>query len=222
MGIEPDPLLPLTADEVLTTTRSVRKRLDFDKPVSKQLIVDCVRTALQAPSGSNQWLMQFLVVTDPGVKSALANIYRDSYELYRQTPNYIGKVAKDDVTRDASQQKTTGSAEYLAENYEKAPAIILACALGRAEGGPPVAKTSLLGSVMPGMWSFMLAARLRGLGTSWTTVVLLNEERAYDLLGIPIDEVTVAAMSPLAYTKGTDFRPALRPEPEEVIHWNKW
>lgn len=217
-----DPLLPMSADELLNTTRSVRLRLDFDRPVADETILNCVRSALQAPSGSNRWLMQFVVVTDPQVKDDLAQIYRDSYELYRTTPTYIGAVTKGDAGRDESQQRTARSADYLAENYHRAPAIVLACANGRPDSGPPIAKTTLLGSVLPGMWSFMLAARLRGLGTSWTTVALFNEERLHERLGIPLDSVTIGAMSPLAYTKGTDFKPALRPEPAEIVHWNKW
>ncbi|WP_345339947.1 nitroreductase family protein, partial [Actinomycetospora succinea] len=100
--------------------------------------------------------------------------------------------------------------------------LVLACAMGRPDNGPSIAKTTLLGSVMPGMWSFMLAARARGLGTAWTSVSLFREQETADVVGIPIDEVTIAALSPVAYTLGTDFRPALRPDPEEVIHWEQW
>lgn len=218
----PSDLLNLTADQLLNTTRSVRLRLDFDRPVPRETLTDCVRTALQAPSGSNRWLMQFVIVTDPDQRMALAEIYRSAFEFYKTTPNYIGSVEKTTAQQNASQARTARSAEYLAENYHRAPAIVLACANGKAEGGPPMQKTTLMGSTMPGMWSFMLAARLRGLGTSWTTVVLFEEQRAYDLLGIPNDSVTIAAMSPVAFTKGTDFAPALRPAPEDVIHWNNW
>lgn len=222
MAADEPRLLPLSADELLNTTRSVRLRLDFDRPVSDDVILDCVRTSLQAPSGSNRWVLQFVVVTDPQVKDDVAQIYRDSYELYRDTPTYIGSVTKGEPERDQSQQRTARSADYLAEHYHRAPAIVLACANGRADSGPPIAKTALLGSVLPGMWSFMLAARLRGLGTAWTTVALYNEERLHERLGIPLADVTIGAMTPLAYTKGTRFKPALRPDPEEVVHWNRW
>ena len=103
-----------------------------------------------------------------------------------------------------------------------APALVVACGLGRADQGPPMRKTGLLGSVLPGMWSFMLAARLRGLGTAWTTLHLHKEQEAAEVLGIPYDEVTQACLTPVAYTKGTSFRPAMRPDPDEVIHWDRW
>ncbi|MBM9460827.1 nitroreductase family protein [Nocardioides sp. zg-536] len=216
-------LLDLTAQELLHTTRSVRLRLDFDRPVPDHLISECVETALQAPSGSNRWLMQFLVVTDPDKRAAFGEIYRDAFEQqYKKLPTYIGAVEKATPEANESQGRTTRSAEFLADTFHRAPAIVLACAVGRAEGGAPIAKTTLLGSVLPGMWSFMLAARLRGLGTSWTTVGLFQEQRVHDLFGIPIDSVTIGSMSPLAFTKGIDFKPALRPSPDEVIHWNQW
>ncbi|WP_106850240.1 nitroreductase family protein [Blastococcus sp. Marseille-P5729] len=222
MNADQRDLLPLTAHELLTTTRSVRKRLDFDRPVPDRLITDCIRDALQAPSGSNRWTLRFVVVTDPEVKDELAAIYRDGYELYRTTPTYVGAVTKDTPERDDSQRRTASSADYLAENYHRAPAIVLGCGLGRAESGPPIAKTSLLSSAMPGIWSFMLAARLRGLGTCWTTVALNEEQRLHEALAMPMDSVTVACMTPVAFTKGTSFQPALRPEPDEVTHWNRW
>jgi nitroreductase len=215
-------LLDLSAQELLHSTRSVRLRLDFERPVSRALLTDCVETALQAPSGSNRWLMQFLIVTDPERRMAFADIYRDAFEQYKTIPTYIGSVDKGTEEANASQSRTTRSAEYLAENFHRAPAIVVACALGRAEGGAPIGKTTLLGSVLPGMWSFMLAARLRGLGTSWTTVGLFQEQRVHDLFDIPIDSVTIGSMSPVAFTKGTDFKAALRPAPDEVIHWDTW
>lgn len=212
--------LGLSADDVLTTTRSVRRRLDFDRPVPRELLTDCVRVALQAPSGSNRWQLQFVVVTEQARREAVAEVYRTAYEQYRQIPTYIGAVDKGTPERNASQGRTAGSADYLAENMHRAPALVVACGLGKAESGPPIAKTTLLGSVLPGMWSFMLAARNRGLGTSWTTVGLFRE--LADVLGIPNDQVTIGAVTPVAFTLGTDFRPALRPDPEEVIHWEQW
>lgn len=214
--------LDLTAQQLLETTRSVRLRLDFDRPVSRDLLTECVRTALQAPSGSNRWQLQFIIITDPDQKMALADVYRSGYEKYRTSPAYIGAHDKKTDERNASQQRTARSADHLAENMHRAPALVVACGLGRAEQGPPIAKTTLMGSVLPGMWSFMLAARLRGLGTSWTTVMLFEEQRAADVLGVPLDSVTMAALTPVAFTKGTDFRPAIRPEPNEVIHWDRW
>lgn len=219
----PEALLPLSAEELLTTTRGVRKRLDFSRPVERDVLRACVRTALQAPSGSNRWLMQFVIVTDPERRRAIGEAYRSGYEIYRSLDGvYIGSIEKGDPVLDEQQQRTTGSADYLGEHFGEAPAIVAACAPGRAEDGPPMKKTSLLGTVMPAMWSFMLAARLRGLGTCWTTVGLFEEEATAAAFGIPSDEVTIAAITPVAYTKGTEFKPAQRPEPDDVIHWEGW
>jgi nitroreductase len=216
-------LLPLSAEELLMTTRGVRKRLDFARPVEREVLRECVATALQAPSGSNRWALQFVIVTDPDVRRAFGEVYRECYELYKTLDGvYIGSIDKGDADLNDQQQRTTVSADYLGEHFGEAPAIVAACAPARAEDGPAIRKTTLLGSVLPGMWSFMLAARLRGLGTSWTTVSLFDEEKTGEALGIPIDEVTIGAITPVAYTKGTDFKPALRPDPDDVIHWDGW
>lgn len=218
-----DGLLPLSAEELLTTTRGVRKRLDFSRPVERDVLRECVATALQAPSGSNRWALQFVIVTDPDVRRAFGEVYRECYELYKTLDGvYIGSIDKGDPALNDQQQKTTVSADYLGEHFGEAPAIVAACAPARAEDGPPIRKTTLLGSVLPGMWSFMLAARLRGLGTSWTTVSLFDEAKTGEALRIPIDEVTIGAVTPVAYTRGTDFKPALRPDPDDVIHWDGW
>jgi nitroreductase len=215
-------LLELTPYQLLTTTRAVRKRLDFERPVEKDVLRACVEIALQAPSGSNRFPMQFVIVTDEARRQALGDAYRDAYADYEASPGYIGAIDKGDPDHNAQQQRTARSADHLAEHFHRAPAIVLACGLGRADDGPPDRKTNLLGSVDPGMWSFMLAARLHGLGTCWTGLSLHDEQRTADIVGIPIDAVTIAAISPVAYTKGTDFRPALRPEPHDVIHWEAW
>jgi nitroreductase len=216
-------LLPLSAEELLTTTRGVRKRLDFSRPVERDVLRECVATALQAPSGSNRWALQFVVVTDPEIRRAFGEVYRECYAHYRSLDGvYIGSIDKGDPALNEQQQKTTASADYLGEHFGEAPAIVAACGPARAEDGPAIRKTTLLGSVLPGMWSFMLAARLRGLGTSWTTLSLFDEEKTGEALRIPIDEVTIGAITPVAYTKGTDFKPALRPDPDDVIHWDGW
>jgi nitroreductase len=220
---EPTPDQPLTAEELLHTTRAVRKRLDFSRPVSKDVLRECVATALQAPSGSNRWPMQFVIVTDPEQRRKLAQVYRDGYEIYRGIDGvYIGSVDKGDAALNEQQQRTAASADYLAEHMAQAPALVVGCATGRAEDGPAIRKTTLLGSVLPGMWSFMLAARMRGLGTSWTTVHLFKEEEAAEVLGIPHDTVTQACLTPVAYTLGETFTEALRPDPDAVIHWDRW
>ena len=79
-----------------------------------------------------------------------------------------------------------------------------------------------MASIVPATWSFMLAARARGLGTCWTTFHLAHEREAAELLGIPYEAATQAALIPVAYTKGTDFKPGPRKPLGEVIHWDRW
>ncbi|MBS1677057.1 MAG: nitroreductase family protein [Actinobacteria bacterium] len=205
------------------TTRGVRKRLDFNRAVEREVLRECVATALQAPSGSNQWALQFVIVTDPEIRAEFGELYRRCYERYRGFDGaYIGSIDKGSEELNRQQHRTTVSADYLGAHMGQAPVLVAACAVGRAEDGPAFAKTSLLGSVLPGMWQFMLAARLRGLGTAWTTISLMEEERTGEILRIPVDEVTVGAITPVAYTIGTEFKPARRPDPDDVIHWNGW
>ncbi len=215
-------LLDLTADEVLTTTRAVRKRLDFDRPVEDDVIRECVATAMQAPSGSNVMTMQFVVVKDPDTKRAIGKIYGECFAVYRTLPMYAGAIARDTPEEQAQQDRVVESANYLAEKMGEAPALVLGCGLGRAENVPAIAAASTLGNILPGMWSFMLAARARGLGTAWTSLSLMREQEVAEILGIPFDSVQQACLTPLAYTIGTDFKRAMRPDPDTIIHWDRW
>jgi nitroreductase len=212
----------VSPEELLSTTRSVRRRLDFSRPVPREVLERCVALALQAPSGSNRWALQFVIVTDEARRLALGEAYRDAFAAYRASPGYIGKLDKGDAARNAQQQRTARSAEHLAEHFHSSPAIVLACGLGRADGRPACDAINLAASVHPGMWSFMLAARLHGLGTCWTGVMLPDERRLADIVQIPFEQVTICAVSPVAYTLGGEFRPAPRPDPDEVIHWEAW
>jgi nitroreductase len=214
--------LDLGGEELLRTTRAVRRRLDFDRPVSRDVLRACVELALQAPSGSNKFPIQFVIVCDEERRAALGEAYRHAYAAYRDSSGYIGNIDKGDAESNAQQQRTARSADHLAANFHRAPAIVLACGLGRFDDGPPHRATNLLASIHPPMWSFMLAARLHGLGTCWTGVALSEEAATAEIVGIPIDTVTIGAVTPVAYTQGTDFRPALRPAPEDVIHWDAW
>ncbi|MFK8024670.1 MAG: nitroreductase family protein [Ilumatobacter sp.] len=217
------PLLDLTPDQLLTTTRAVRKRLDYDRPVERADIVDCVRIAMQSPSGSNNMTMQFVVVTDEAKRAAIGEIYSKCFDIYRDSPMYAGALKKDTETEQAQQDRVTDSAEHLAATMGQAPALVIACtATGRLDGLPAMQAASVMGNVLPAMWSFMLAARARGLGTAWTTVGLMMEREIADVVGIPFDDVAQVCLSPLAHTKGTDFKPAMRPDPETIIHWDAW
>ena len=218
------PTLPLSPDELLSTTRAVRKRLDFDRPVEDSLIRECVELAMQSPSGSNSMTMQFVVVRDPEKRKALGEIYRQCYSIYQSMDGvYVRSIDKGEADANAQQQRVADSADFLADRMGDAPAIVIPCTQGmRTDGLPGMGAASVMANIAPAMWSFMLGARARGLGTCWTTVHLMMEQQAADVLGIPFDSVQQVCMSPLAYTIGTDFKPAKRPPADSIIHWDTW
>jgi nitroreductase len=218
-------LLPLDPDQLLSTTRAVRKRLDLERAVPDDLIRECVALAQQAPCGSNKPSVQFVVVRDEAKRRAIGEIYRQCYDQYKQLDGiYIGSIDKGSADANAQQQRSAGSADYLGDHMGDVPALVIPCSAAgiRTDGHPGSLAASLMANVLPAMWSFMLAARARGLGTAWTTLHLSQEEAVADILGIPFASVQQVALSPLAYTKGTDFKPAKRPEPDSIIHWDAW
>lgn len=216
----------LTTDQLLTTTRAVRKRLDFDRPVPMTVIRECLEIALQAPTGSNAQGWQWMVVTDQGKREALADLYRQAWAVYPSMDASAHRVHSGDPSMTAVQEKVVSSAEYLAENIHRPPVLLIPCIAGRVEGIPApfgvVAQASIYGSILPAAWSFMLAARTRGLGTAWTTLHLMHEEKAAGILGIPYKEITQVAMIPVAYTKGTDFKAGPRKPLDPILHVNNW
>jgi nitroreductase len=210
--------LGLSADQVLTTTRSVRKRLDFERPVSRDVIMECLEIALQAPTGSNRQGWHWVFVEEADTRLALKEIYAENFALYRQVPR---PTYSDDDPRTAAAPRVVDSAQFLADNFEKSPVMLIPCIEGRTDADNSAA---FWGSLLPAVWSFMLALRERGLGSAWTTLHLPNggERRAADLLGIPFDTVSQGGLFPIAYTKGTDFKLASRVPAAEVTHWNRW
>jgi nitroreductase len=215
-------LLPLDPDQLLSTTRAVRKRLDFDRPVPRTLIEECVHMAVQAPSGSNMQGWHFVVVEDQAKRTAIADIYRKAFDIYRGLPMAAGNIVTGEAARDAQQQRVMDSAEYLAAHMDKAPYMVIPCIVGRVDGTPNMMSSSILGSILPATWSFMLAARARGLGTSWTTLHLMFEEEAAAVLGIPFADFSQVCLTPVAFTKGTDFKAAVREPLDSVMHWDAW
>ena len=214
--------LPLTTDQLLTTTRAVRKRLDFDRPLEMSVIRECLEIALQAPSGSNAQGWQFVVVTDPAKRMEISDIYRKAWAIYESGPMAADKIHADDPSMAPVQQRVFASAKYLAANMHRAPALLIPCFMGRAESGGAIGQASQYGSLLPAAWSFMLAARARGIGTAWTTLHLMFEQEAAKVLGIPFEQVTQTALIPVAYTKGTDFKTGARKPLEPVLHVNGW
>jgi nitroreductase len=222
------PELDLSPRELLTTTRSVRKRLDFSRPVEREVIEDCLRVGLQAPSGGNSQTWHFVVVTDADKRAALVDIYRRGYQVYTSMPDNMTTTTYPDPKRNAVQARVWDSVAYLERHMHEAPVLVVPCIeflktfATRADPAPIVVQSSLWSAVCMASWNFMLAARLRGLGTCWTTLHLLFEEEAAKVLDIPFEDVMQGALIPVAYTKGTAFRPAHREPLERVLHWNGW
>ncbi|MFN8024990.1 MAG: nitroreductase family protein [Acidimicrobiia bacterium] len=200
-------------DHLLATTRAVRKRLDLDRPVERELLLECLRLAVQAPTGSNSQGWRWIVVTDQEKKTKLKELYGGTGGAYLKA---AAAQAKDPQT-----QRVYESAVYLLDILDKVPVHVIPCVEGRVEGTNTLGNASMYGSILPAVWSFMLAARSRGLGTVWTTLHLAREQEAAELLGIP-DGFTQVALIPVAHTTGGDFKPAARPPVEGITYWDSW
>ena len=214
--------LNLTADEVLTTTRSVRKRLDFDRPVDRAVVEECLEIALQAPTGSNSQGWQFVIVEDAAKKQAIADIYARNFAKYAAMARSNDYQPGD--LRYEQRDKVTESATYLTEHFHRAPLMMIPCIEGNLDRVPAFAGASAWGSILPAVWSFMLALRERSMGSAWTTIHLMDggAEEAAGILGIPHDRYTQAGLFPIAYTVGTDFKLAKRLPLDTVLHWDEW
>jgi nitroreductase len=203
-------LLPLNPDELLTTTRAVRKRLDLERPVPMEVVREALSVALQAPSGSNSQSWQWIVVTDPDVRAQIAAIYSRAFANYTAM---VGEPA------DGAQARMNDSARYLNEIMGQVPVLVIGAIQAGAE--LPENQAGLWGSLFPAAWSFALALRARGLGSTWTSMHLAYEQELAEILGLPAD-VHQGVMFPVAYTKGTDFKPGPRADLDAVLHLNGW
>jgi nitroreductase len=200
----------LTPDELLSTTRTVRKRLDLGRPVERELLEECLDLAFQAPTGGNLQGWHFLLVTEPGRKKALADLYRRS------------KKENDPAEVPEQHRRVMDASAYLAEHLHEVPVLVIPCIEGRTENVPFLQQAVTWGSILPATWSFMLAARARGLGTAWTSLHLAYEREAAAVLGIPYEHVMQVALIPVAHTVGTDFRPGPRLPGDHRVHWDGW
>lgn len=204
-------LLPLDPDQLLTTTRAVRKRLDLDRPVPLDVVKEALEVAVQAPSGSNRQRWHWIVVTDPEVRAQVAELYARSHR-----ESYAG----DREPANATEARVLDSSAYLRDNMHRVPVLVI----GAYELGRPLPEgnqAGLWGSLLPAAWSLALALRARGLGTTWTTLHLAHEKEVAEVLGIP-EGVHQGVLLPVAYTKGTDFKPGGRKDLDEVLHVNGW
>jgi nitroreductase len=215
--------LNLSADEVLTTTRAVRKRLDLSRAVDHATIRECLEIAVQAPTGSNRQVWHFVVVTEPATIQRLGDLYRRATVMAKQQVSVLGRIEPSNKDfYDAQTERVYESAGYLGEIIDRVPGMLIPCVEGNfaeLEGAPLF---SLAGSVMQAAWSFMLAARNRSIGTVWTTVHLALEQEAAGLLGIPYPDVSQIALIPFGYTVGTNFKQAIREPLDRVLHWDQW
>jgi nitroreductase len=210
--------LPLTPDQVLATTRAVRRRLDLTRPVEREVLEECLALAQQAPRASNIETRSFVVVTDPQKKAALADLWREGMERYLRR---VDSGDRPDEPR-TSRERIMAGVRYLGEHLHEVPVHIIPCVEGRLDGKPALVQSGRWGTIVPATWSFMLAARTRGLGTCWTTFHLMYEEQAAEILGIPYADVTQIALIPVAYTIGTEFKPGPRESLDRIVHWNGW
>ncbi len=202
-----------SVDELLTTTRAVRKRLDLNRPVGRDVILECLRLAMQAPTASNAQDWRWLVITDADKRAAIADIYRSI------GAQYLAQAA--DTASDPQTRRVYASALALTDTLARVPVHVIPCLDNRIDNSNMLTAASAWASIIPAGWSFMLALRSRGLGSVWTTMHLAREREVAELLGIPAT-VTQAALFPVAYTIGTDFRPAARPPAETVTFWDSW
>jgi nitroreductase len=213
--------LNLTADEVLTTTRSVRKRLDLDTPVDRATVEEALEIAMQAPTGSNRQGWHWVVIEDADLRKAVSDVYRRNFEQYAGMP---GAEYQPGDSRGERQELVRDSATYLSDNFHRVPMLLIPCLWGRLDNVDVNQGAGAWGSLLPAVWSFMLALRERGMGSAWTTIHLMNdgEREVADILGIPYDKVSQGGLFPIAYTLGTDFKPAKREPLANVLHWDRW
>jgi nitroreductase len=202
-----------SVDELLTTTRAVRNRLDLTRPVGREVILECIRLAMQAPTASNAQDWRWLVITDPDKRAAIAEIYRSV------GAEYLAQAAETEA--DPQTRRVYRSAFGLTETLARVPVHVIPCLQRRIDGTNSVVAASAWASIIPAGWSFLLALRSRGLGSVWTTMHLTKEQEVAELLGIPAT-VTQAALFPVAYTIGTEFRAASRPPAEQITFWDSW
>jgi nitroreductase len=211
-------LLPLNPDELLTTTRSVRKRLDLERPVPLELVRESLEVALQAPTGGNQQTWHWIVVTEPDLRAQIGEYYRRSFSVYQEAQT--ARRGAGSAERQATYTRVATSADWLSERMGDVPVHVIAAIAAGAEL-PAGNQAGLWGSLLPAAWSYQLAARARGLGSAWTTLHLAYEKEIAELLGIP-ENVRQGVLLPTAYYTGETFRPAHREPLDTVLHLDRW
>src|SRR4051794_20251617 len=212
--MEPDAAEPVVTqiDEVLATTRAVRRRLDLERPVDNQLLLDCIDLAEQAPTGGNLGSRRWIIVRDQRVKDELGELYREG------AGSFLAATAERLAGSGHPSENVITSAAYLAEHLAEVPAIVIPTIIGRHDGG---GRPGLFDSVIQAAWSFCLALRARGLGTTWVTAALQDTARVKEILHIP-EHMTEVVLFPVAYTKGTDFQRAPRHPARSITYFDRF
>jgi nitroreductase len=188
--------------------------LDFDRPVERAVVEECLELALQAPSGGNRQAWHWVFVTDPAKRAAVAELYADGF-VKAYGPDVVPEMTD-------TERRMWLSARFLADNFARVPVMLIPCQWGRVDGAGNEAQAAFWGSLLPAVWSFMLALRSRGLGSAWTTLHLSHEEEVAELLGIPYARCAQAGLFPIAYTVGTDFKTGPRKDLGGIVHWDEW
>jgi nitroreductase len=210
-----EPVMDLaTVDKLLTTTRSVRKRLDFTRPVEPEVLQHCLNIAIQAPTGGDIPRYHFLVITDPTIRATLAALYRTAMT------DYLAGRPHTDAPVTRHEARFRDSLRYLADHLHEVPVLIQTCVEARSLRGQGTGWE--FANIFPAAWSLMLALRARGMGSAWTTILAMYHEREVAaLLGLP-EDIRQAALLPVAYYTGADFKPGRRIPARERTYWNGW
>ncbi len=200
-------------DHLLLTTKQIRKRMDMSRAVPRETLLECIDIASRAPMGSNVERNKWLIVDDADLKMAIAELYRKNAEPYF--------AQSEDLPADDVSERVVSSARYLSDHMHEVPAMVIPLRLDRVEGWPSGDVSGWYGSVLPGVWSFQMALRSRGIGSCWTTLHLGSEAEVGQLLGIP-DTVTQVAMLPVGYYTGDSFSVTKRRPAADITFINKW
>lgn len=213
------PTLPLTTDELLTTTRTVRKRLDLSRPVGRDVVEECLRLAVQAPTGRDQQAWSWVLVDDPDLRRQVADLYRGGLHDHLERASPGATKAPMDSPRSP---QIASSVSHLVDVLGDVPVLLVPSITPEYGLDSSFGRASAYGSLLPAVWSLMLALRSRGLGSAWTTLHLHREREMAELLGIPYPDELQVGLFPIAYTRGTEFRSVDRSRSEERILWNGW
>jgi nitroreductase len=215
--------LPLTAEQVLTTTRTVRRRLDLSRPVGRAVVEECLGIAVQAPNGSNVQSYRWTVVDDPATRAAMAQVYRDALkDQLAASERARSAGVRSPYPTGPAQDRISRSVMHLVDHLHEVPVLVVPTFTGRLDRAGLFDQAGAWGSILPAVWNFMLALRTRGLGSAWTTLHLHREREMAEVLGIPHERATQVGLFPVAYTIGTDFRPGPRADLGTLVHWNRW